>query len=268
MKLLYALVAAACASLVSAHGVVKGALDNRACSRRSFIPHCSVLGQRPGVPGSWPARRGRPSDAGVAYPPRGQCVATGARCARFCADSFAPVLGPVADVTSTEMACGTGNPGPVNGIAQVDAGSDVSFQMSPWVHRSTSAQPLWPARALTGWCAVGPLTTYLGKCPGTPDKCDPNSLKWFKVDAKALKDDGKTWYHSDIGACARSPERLCAADGRRACSGRQAGRCDDPCRARGGLLPPALRDPRAAQGRGGRRRRVVRAPCPAPWPLA
>lgn len=46
------------------------------------------------------------------------------------------VLGPVTDVTSTEMACGTGNPGPVNGIAQVDAGSEVKFKMSPWVHRS------------------------------------------------------------------------------------------------------------------------------------
>lgn len=47
---------------------------------------------------------------------------------------------------------------------------------------------------------VGPLTTYMGKCPDTPDKCDPNSLKWFKVDAKALKEDGKTWYHGDLGA--------------------------------------------------------------------
>lgn len=40
----------------------------------------------------------------------------------------------------------------------------------------------------------------MGKCPDTSDKCDASKLKWFKVDAKALKDDGTTWYQADIAA--------------------------------------------------------------------
>ncbi|KZW01362.1 hypothetical protein EXIGLDRAFT_760859 [Exidia glandulosa HHB12029] len=144
MKLSYAFVAAACASFVSAHGVVQQFTANG----KDYAGPGPLEEDGPAMPES-PIRR-------------------------------VGILGPVTDVTSTEMACGTGNPGPVNGIAQVDAGSEVKFKMSPWVHR------------------IGPLTTYMGKCPDTPDKCDPNSLKWFKVDAKALKEDGKTWYHGDL----------------------------------------------------------------------
>ncbi|KZW01345.1 hypothetical protein EXIGLDRAFT_830087 [Exidia glandulosa HHB12029] len=144
MKFLYAVVAAACASLVSAHGVV----EVFTADGKDYKGPGPLEEDGPAMPNS-PIRR------------------VGAN-------------GPVSDVTSPDMACGVGNPPPTGGIATVSAGSDVKFQMSKdWPHEE------------------GPITLYMGKCSDTADKCDSSQVKWFKVDAKGLNDDG-TWYQKNI----------------------------------------------------------------------
>jgi hypothetical protein len=89
--------------------------------------------------------------------------------------------GPTKDVNSTDMACGVGSTGvTTKGVAQVSAGSEVQFQFGPWVHPE------------------GPVTTYMGKCPGTADTCDGTQIDWFKIDERGYDEQSKTWYQGNV----------------------------------------------------------------------
>nr|Q00023.1 RecName: Full=Cellulose-growth-specific protein; Flags: Precursor [Agaricus bisporus]AAA53434.1 cellulose-growth-specific protein [Agaricus bisporus] len=78
---------------------------------------------------------------------------------------------PIMDATASTVGCNNdGNPGPNQLTATVAAGTAITAYWNQ----------VWPH-------PYGPMTTYLGKCPGSScDGVNTNSLKWFKIDEAGL----------------------------------------------------------------------------------
>ncbi|KAH7105289.1 glycosyl hydrolase family 61-domain-containing protein [Auriculariales sp. MPI-PUGE-AT-0066] len=145
MKTFFALVAAACASMVSAHGVIQDFTANG----KSYKGPGPVEETMPALPDS----------------PIRQVYSNG----------------PVKDLKSGDMACGIGSVNvTTQGVAEVSAGSEISFQFGDWPHPE------------------GPVTTYLGKCPGSADTCDGTTLKWFKISEGGYDPASNTWYQGNV----------------------------------------------------------------------
>ncbi|EAU87051.1 endoglucanase-4 [Coprinopsis cinerea okayama7 len=100
---------------------------------------------------------------------------------------------PVKGANNPAMSCGT-NSARASQVADVNPGDEIAFNWGSWPHR------------------VGPLITYMASCGSTPcSEFDSANAKWFKIDQKALKDNGG-WYQADVAdgapATAKIPSNL------------------------------------------------------------
>ncbi|TFY73556.1 hypothetical protein EWM64_g10456 [Hericium alpestre] len=84
-----------------------------------------------------------------------------------------PSDGPVADVSAPDIACNKGGEAGTPLVANVTAGSQVTFQ---WEY--------WPADHL------GPVSTYMTSCNGDCTSFDASNARWFKLDAEGY-DNGQ-----------------------------------------------------------------------------
>ncbi|KDN38351.1 hypothetical protein RSAG8_09555, partial [Rhizoctonia solani AG-8 WAC10335] len=89
--------------------------------------------------------------------------------------------GPIEDVTSMDIQCGTGGTAPAAILATAAAGANVAFN---WTTE-------WPSSH------IGPVLTYMAKAPSDITKWSPGNDKvWFKIDEAGL-DNGK-WAATDV----------------------------------------------------------------------
>ncbi|KAH7087231.1 glycosyl hydrolase family 61-domain-containing protein [Auriculariales sp. MPI-PUGE-AT-0066] len=86
-------------------------------------------------------------------------------------------LNPITDANSGSMACGPGAKSSAKAVADVTAGSSVSFT---W---TAGTSQKWPHR----W---GPIMLYAYQCPGDAKDCAPPSgAEWFLIDAAGFDDN-------------------------------------------------------------------------------
>lgn len=86
-------------------------------------------------------------------------------------------LNPITDLNSDSMKCGPGAKSSARAVAEVNAGSSVSFS---W---TAGTSQKWPHR----W---GPVMLYAYKCPGDAKDCTPPSgAEWFLIDAAGFDDN-------------------------------------------------------------------------------
>ncbi|TFK44421.1 glycosyl hydrolase family 61-domain-containing protein [Crucibulum laeve] len=83
--------------------------------------------------------------------------------------------GPIAP-TDADLACGHGGNDGTAALANIQAGSKVTFQ---WTN--------WPADH------QGPVSSYMTSCNGDCTKFAANDAKWFKVDASGYDPTTKLW---------------------------------------------------------------------------
>ena len=110
-------------------------------------------------------------------------------------------------VDSPSMSCGPNAAKSASQIANVTAGSTVEFG---W--RSGSPPTPWPH-------LLGPVMTYMAKCPGAATDCDGASIDWFKIDQQGFlpSTDGKVHltqelFHDGKTTIAVVPKGLASGD--------------------------------------------------------
>ncbi|EJD47911.1 hypothetical protein AURDEDRAFT_123123 [Auricularia subglabra TFB-10046 SS5] len=119
--------------------------------------------------------------------------------------SFTPIrqistLEPITDPTSAAIVCGPKAAPSAPTVAPVTAGSQMSF-----LYRAGTDSTVWPHN-------VGPLMTYLYKCPSgtSADKCAPppsGTPGWFKISELGRKSGGD-WWQADLKANKSVPVTL------------------------------------------------------------
>ncbi|EJD42501.1 hypothetical protein AURDEDRAFT_114973 [Auricularia subglabra TFB-10046 SS5] len=100
---------------------------------------------------------------------------------------------PITDAQSSDMACGRGAAESASLIADVDAGSELTYH-----YRLGDDRTEWPHN-------VGPIMAYMYQCPDgtTADQCAPPAAgeeAWFKIDQKGFKsgDKNQGWFQGDM----------------------------------------------------------------------
>lgn len=100
---------------------------------------------------------------------------------------------PINDAQSSDMTCGRGAAESASLVADVDAGSKLTYH-----YRLGDDRTEWPHN-------VGPIMAYMYQCPEgtTADKCAPPAAgekAWFKIDQKGFKsgDRNQGWFQGDM----------------------------------------------------------------------
>ncbi|KIJ28903.1 lytic polysaccharide monooxygenase [Sphaerobolus stellatus SS14] len=93
----------------------------------------------------------------------------------------------VGNLSSTEMACGRGSPGPANQVIDVIPGAKVTYAYKNIPNPETGGKTTWIHK-------LGPVSLYIASCSAN---CDPASATWYKIGQLGFK-DADNWYEGDL----------------------------------------------------------------------